>query len=156
MHDFSGRCQFLFYFLDFLIIFFWTIRSLFEFFGLWQCQSYAIRRWFTIPNPSWLSVLCRVSRENWGVLGQRHPPGVELLMSPLLQCANKNTREKGHDFEPRNLRFPAFRVLFRWHIPAKRVVIFNLNIPAFRVLIQKCIPAIRVHFGPPFPTGRVL
>ena len=73
-------------------------------------------------------------------------PGVELLMSPLMQCANKNTREKGHNFEPRNPRVPAFRVLFRWHIPAKRVVILNLKIPAFRVLIQKCIPAIRVHF----------
>ena len=67
-------------------------------------------------------------------------------MSPLMQCANKDTREKGHNFEPRNPRVTVFRVLFRWHIPAKRVVNFNLNIPAFRVLIQKCIPAIRVHF----------
>ena len=74
------------------------------------------------------------------------PQGVELLMSPLMQCANKNTREKGHNFEPRNPRVPAFRVLFRWHIPAKRVVILNLKIPAFRVLIHKCIPAIRVRF----------
>ena len=37
-------------------------------------------------------------------------PGVELLMSPLMQCANKNTREKGHNFEPRNPRVPGFRV----------------------------------------------
>ena len=62
-----------------------------------------------------------------------------------MQCANKNTPEKGHNFEPRNPRIPAFRVLFRWHIPAKRVIILNLKIPAFRVLIQKRIPAIRVH-----------
>ena len=71
-------------------------------------------------------------------------PGVELLMSPLMQCANKNTRKKGHNFEPRNPRVPVFRVL-RWQIPAKRVVISNLKIPAFRVFIQKCIPAIRAH-----------
>ena len=67
-------------------------------------------------------------------------------MSPLIQCANKNTQEKGHDFEPRNPCVPAFRVLFRWQIPAKRVVILNLKVPAFRVLIQKFIPAIRVQF----------
>ena len=72
--------------------------------------------------------------------------GVELLKSPLMQYANKNTREKDHNFEPRNPRVPVFRVLFLWHIPAKRVVILNLKIPAFRVLIQKCIPSIRVQF----------
>ena len=57
-------------------------------------------------------------------------------MSLLMQYENKNTQEKGHDFEPRN---PC--------VPALKVVILNLNIPAFRVLIQKCISAIRVHFN---------
>ena len=58
----------------------------------------------------------------------------------------KNTPEKGHNFEPRNPRVPAFRVLLRLHIPAKRVIILNLKIPVFRGLIQKCIPVRRVHF----------
>ena len=79
------------------------------------------------------------------IAGHLLRPGVKLLINPVEQCANKNMREKGHNFEPRNPRVPVFRVLFRWRIPAKRVVILNLKIPAFRVLIQKCIPAIRVH-----------
>ena len=84
-------------------------------------------------------------RKRWWHLNEWSPE-VKLLVSSLMQCANKNTWEKGHNFEPRNPPVLTFRVLFRWHIPAKRIVILNIKIPVFRVLIQKCIPAIKVHF----------